>query len=450
MYFRFSPFDKPLSEINGVDLATLRGASEGWYIEYKSQLTSARSFAKSLSAFANQYGGWLFVGIEEDPQTLTAKSFPGVPKDEASLILETIRNASKDLLNPEVYYEVRVFTGPIDEIDLPSGRDVVIVMIPPGPDSPYVHADGRIYRRVADSSDPKPETDRSTLDRLWDRAETSRAKLKAFVTRRPITSKGEENSCYLHVSILSDPYELRGDWYAGGYSAFVDTMRGNPIPFDNFFTRSRGYIARQISGNDPYHRLFTWDFDLHCHSFVTLPITFLSSPYVVGLDGYSNGSLFAELLEKSRIQNSRLLDLNMVFEALIAIANRHRTLVATAGIRGPFFVKASLENVWRTVPFLDMASWIQHCSKHGVPVVQDENALAPPGIDLSTFAVFPEQDISTADLTFFYEDAIHIGIPIFQALGIPDEFFVETVKELFEVATRFRQNQKMRNAKSGK
>ncbi len=34
-------------------------------MEYKRQEVNARSLAKSLSAFANTYGGWLFLGVEE-------------------------------------------------------------------------------------------------------------------------------------------------------------------------------------------------------------------------------------------------------------------------------------------------------------------------------------------------------------------------------------------------
>jgi predicted HTH transcriptional regulator len=105
MRFRFNPFEGQLSEVLPSALKNLYAVSEGWYVEYKSQPIPVKAIAKSLSAFANQYGGWLIIGIEEDPQTHVAKSFPGVEESNVGALLQSIREASKDVLNPEVYFE---------------------------------------------------------------------------------------------------------------------------------------------------------------------------------------------------------------------------------------------------------------------------------------------------------------------------------------------------------
>jgi hypothetical protein len=362
MKFRYSPFDKLLQELEPANLESLREVAEGWYVEYKSLVIPTKLLAKSLSAFANQYGGWLFLGIQDDKRTLTAAAFPGLPSSDLPAVLQAVRNAAKDCLNPEVYYETRQFDGPIGQIGLPVGRSILVVRVPPGAETPYVHADGRIYRRVADSSDPKPDIDRSTLDRLFEKGERSRARLGTLVTKKPLISPEEKNNCYLHLSILSDPHEVRGDWYAEGFPQFAEAMKGDPLPLDNIFTRSGGFVARQTVGNNPYHRLLTWEFDRHCHSFITIPINVLSPPYLSSLVDYPTGEEFARKLESTRIQHARLLDLNILFAALAAVVMRHRTLVTHASIRGPFFVKAHLANVWRTVPFLDLPSLITHFS----------------------------------------------------------------------------------------
>ena len=62
---RFTPFDKAFDDISVGDLDGLMEVGEGWYVEYKSQLPNTRVLAKSLSSFANQYGGWLFLGVAE-------------------------------------------------------------------------------------------------------------------------------------------------------------------------------------------------------------------------------------------------------------------------------------------------------------------------------------------------------------------------------------------------
>jgi len=48
----YSPFQKELSKLQPHDLAQLREASEGWYIEYKQEAPNASTIAKSISALA--------------------------------------------------------------------------------------------------------------------------------------------------------------------------------------------------------------------------------------------------------------------------------------------------------------------------------------------------------------------------------------------------------------
>ena len=57
----YNPFDVPFSLITTESLKTLCDVSEGWYVEYKEKVPNPSSIAKSISAFANTYGGWLFM-----------------------------------------------------------------------------------------------------------------------------------------------------------------------------------------------------------------------------------------------------------------------------------------------------------------------------------------------------------------------------------------------------
>ena len=114
----------------------LRETHEGWYVEYKSDLLPARDLAKSISSFANQHGGWLFLGVRDNRETLLAESLPGIPDERVPEGVEALRNAAKDLLNPSVYYEHRVFAGPIDSIGLEAGRSILAVRIPQSVNNP--------------------------------------------------------------------------------------------------------------------------------------------------------------------------------------------------------------------------------------------------------------------------------------------------------------------------
>ena len=53
----YRPFADNLQEVPPEDLIRLKDVHEGWYAEYKGELIANRELAKSLSSFANQYGG---------------------------------------------------------------------------------------------------------------------------------------------------------------------------------------------------------------------------------------------------------------------------------------------------------------------------------------------------------------------------------------------------------
>ena len=428
----FSPFSVPLTRVAPSELKEFYSISEGWYVEYKSQPISPKDMAKTLSSFANQYGGWLVLGVVEDKQDLTAEEFPGLSQQQVSNVIQTLRDASRDCVNPEVFYEHRVFNGPIDDIDLPDGQSIIVVRIPQGPVPPYVHLDARIYRRVADSSAPKPETDQAILDRLFLRSQESRQRLARMVTRTPLTSKGEENSCFVHLTITSDPYEIGGHRFNGSFQDFSEIMGKDPIIFDNIYTNTDGFVARQVTTNDPYNRLLTWEFDRHCHSFITLPINTLTTRDE-RLASYDTGSSFGTLVNQDMYLPFRLLDLNIMFRAFIGIGVKHRELTAQANIEGPFYFKGHIENAWRKVPFLDMPSFLSHVQKFGVPVIQDDDLLTPPGTDLKSFGILPPITDScgqTRPIVPGLDDAVKIVIPIFNALGIPPSLFPQAADEL--------------------
>ncbi len=437
MNHRYRPFEKELFELSGDDLAGLRHVHEGWYVEYKSESIKPRDIAKSLASFANQLGGWLFVGVSEDRELHVAENFPGIPNAEVASFLEALRNASKDIISPDVFYSSRVFSGPVESLGLEADRSIVVVQIPQGADCPYVHNDGRIYRRIADSSDPKPETDRSRLDLLIERSKTARSRLSDRITRIPTVSKGEQDQCYIHFSIMSDPYETMGHWYPEGISKFSALMGEANLPFDNIYSKSGGYVARQAKNNDPYSRILTWEFSRHCHSFITFPVQSAASGFSYAHQ--PEASIYESFTSKVRehgLDSSRVLDLNLVLILLMSLIRRHRRLVWQAKVKGPFYVKAHLENIWRTVPFVDLPAYQEHIEEYGLPVVQDTDVLVPSGTSLDTFAVLPERSVPQSDSLTMDQvgdaigDAIEIGIHIFECLGIPRQFLIHS-RELF-------------------
>ena len=409
----------------------MKGIHEGWYIEYKSELTKPHALAKSISSFANQFGGWLFLGVAENRESHTAGFFNGIQDSDVTRALASLRDASKDLLNPSVFYEHKVLAGPVESIGLQQGRSIVVVRVPEGPDTPYVHNNGRIYRRVDDSSNPIPEKDRATLDLLFDKGEKKRAQLKSRILRSPEISEGESNRPFVHLSIFSDPYEIKRHWFNGNIQVFGELMMRNPIPFDNIFPSVEGFVARQVSNNPISVRTLTWEFSRHCHSFVTIPISILAT---VENDEtwlkFDIGKEFPSILQSRDLSDLIVLDLNRLYEMCVLVIARHRTLAGQADVTGPFYVKAYIENVWRTSPFVDLADYNIYVRKYGLPLVQESEILAPMGTSLATFIQCPDsktfdsQEFKlNADSDEVFLEDMGICYPIFLALGLPNNVF---------------------------
>ena len=435
---RYTPFDKNLNEILASDLATLSDVHEGWYVEYKSQLIKPRDLAKSISSFANQYGGWLFIGIESDPKNDTAASYPGIPADTVENTLESLKNANKDLLHPPVFMETRSIVGPVPEIGMPADHVIVVVKIPQGSETPYVHNDGRVYMRIGDSSVPKPVADRSTFDILSRRGERSRSYLEDRVLRSPLVSKGEGDVPFIHISISSDPYETLGHFYSGDFNEFAQVMSDRRLPFDNIFSTSDGFIARQTKHNDFDKRVLTWEFSRRCHSYVTVPIACLTSDSTAATwRMYKNGKNFIELFNQSGLEGRRILDVNHMLDITTGIILRHRILTHGSKINGPFYIKAFIEHVWRSVPFLDLSRFLDHISKWGMPFIQTDDMLVPDGISLESFVISAETYESLNDThQYNIPGSLDISIEILQALGISGGILKGSADELIEIGQR--------------
>jgi predicted HTH transcriptional regulator len=117
----YSPFQKPISDLEAADLDVLKDVNEGWYVEYKREVSKAPDIAKSISAFANTYGGWLFYGIEEKSKSEpVAGSFPGVARAELDSALQRVRQAVATHVNPSPHFDTKLVWGPHDPIGLPA------------------------------------------------------------------------------------------------------------------------------------------------------------------------------------------------------------------------------------------------------------------------------------------------------------------------------------------
>jgi hypothetical protein len=103
--FLYSPFAREWDVIDATDLDQLKSANEGWNVEYKREVPKADIAGKSLSSFANSYGGWIFYGVETPSGgSSLPTAFPGIANADVPRVLEMLQKGSI-LVSPHPFFE---------------------------------------------------------------------------------------------------------------------------------------------------------------------------------------------------------------------------------------------------------------------------------------------------------------------------------------------------------
>ncbi len=431
----YSPFERPLGDLQTSDLAVLSDVAEGWYVEYKRECSGAKVAAKSLSAFANSYGGWLFYGIEESADgNRTAGSFPGIASDQVPQLMEWLQQAASSHVVPSPYFEPRVFHGPNDQLQLSAGRCIVVIQVPKGNNSPYLHSSGRFYRRVADASDPIHETDRHFLDLLWERGRASRDRFKDKICRDQRGIVPDQSAPRLTLSFMPDPWGERPVRSRLSFEQFASIMKApnqdEPgVRFDTLHSSSVGFIARYLKDNDPTRITMTWEYEDDCSSRVTVPLSYFP---VAGFSpgfypGYESIVPFVHRCLERNLGSLSVIDLSFVYIILQAVMYQIRKLLAVDHPELPLYLKARVTGAAGKLAFLDLPAFLKFTESYGIPIIAEDECSAPAGMtpdtcwQLGDWAVKPDKEDA-----WFVDAAVSMlfvlksfGIP-FDALGIDE------------------------------
>lgn len=459
---QYSPFDKPLRDLQIADLKALKQASEGWYIEYKRETPNAVAIAKSLSAFANTYGGWLFLGIkEESKMNPVAGEFPGLPRDDVDSSLQRLRKSAVDHLNPTPHFETKVLWGPDSEVGLAEGRAVICAWIPQSSSAPHVHRTGQIYRRVSDASEPKPESDRFVLDHLWRRADDIKRSHKEWYDRDPEFSSHEKSQPYVRLMLIADRWAERGvciDVDDDQVRAALGEAGGvGGIPFDTIHTSSDGFIGRQLKGNDPQNLTLTWRLGRNLVSDVFIPLPLFQPDrrdlLALDLDGYMHPQRFIDLLGRYNTNALRVVDLNYVFNVLIGVAEIQERLCKLAGWTESYHLKVKVLNCWRTIPYIDVADVLDRFEKYGPPMCLDSVAAFPRFTGPEDYMeILRHSEVESRAGRIFFQ-AVAMFWPLALLYGVPtwEEDKLVPYHEAFQEAGRRAMDvQHRRNARTSK
>ena len=195
----FKLFNKNIEEIGQKDIESLvvREIKEGWFVEYKSKEIRPMGLAKVVSSFANQNGGWLFVGVMSD-QNNCIQEICGHSIGKEN-IYDWIRNSIAGNLSPVPEFKVKI-------VEMTEGREVIVLCVEKGSSAPYICSDGKIYNRVDCASEPVK--DKYTLNELYKRRDEVVNLVEYYSSQEYMVSKkqSEQNIPYLEIQIFPENF----------------------------------------------------------------------------------------------------------------------------------------------------------------------------------------------------------------------------------------------------
>lgn len=383
----FNPFDTPIGQkLTEDDLQQLitRGVAEGYVVEYKSDFPKNHKIAYSLASFANTYGGWYIVGVETDSNNVATRIVGYNVRSHPDGISK-IREIAKQIDPVPILYP--------QVIDLSDNLAVLVVYIPGEQDAPFITRDGRIYRRIHDSSDPVPESNRYAIDRLIDQGKSTRNRFKQFCKDDRAFSEDESGQPWLNLYLSLCP---------GGVNKFSSlhletsleellvlgkspmdipfpgepTMSGN-IPFNVVQVASRSVILRQVNpGRAAYHSLTVElyvDGRAKCH----IPLAHHGfDPTALALESVTARRVLERLWTQDQDYNFyqlRFIDVGALCLQLAILVSFYKQWLGELPSFTEIEFAASFVEVWRSVPFVDADIWGQHVETYGLPVIGSNN-----------------------------------------------------------------------------
>lgn len=383
--YSYYPFINDLELINHEDLSRLYNIAEGWYIDYKSQGLKIDDYGKHLCSFANQYGGWLIIGVtEKSDGSRTAEEFIGIENGLIPKISTDVREAAAAHSNPPVLYEEKIVRGPIPEIKLPEGRSIVIFGIPMSSVTPHIHSSGRIYRRLADQSKPKEETDRFILDELWKRGKSYESALLNFSFQTPKLSQTEKNNSWIYIYIIPDhsrakpENRLSFEEFKKIVTNKDSEVLGVNISMDSVYTTTDGFIARHVNTNYPGKSTLTfrWWHDGKCRFEIPLN-TFDINGFTLNASKHKTAADFINCIKDYGFEHETIVDYSLLIQTIAAMSNHYIHLTNITEDQRNILSSFMIINVLNSIPFVDSSKYIARIHEQHIPLALDDSLSFP-------------------------------------------------------------------------
>ncbi|MDF9474599.1 helix-turn-helix domain-containing protein [Bacillus cereus] len=395
----YSPFTdehgnpKTIFEIEFSDLKQLqdKGIEEGPYIEFKREFSNSikNKLPNFITSFANERGGWFFIGIDEDNMEISC-----IERQEYEL---TINNVLKSNTSPVPHIITR-FLSPAEDPNI----GVFVIFIPEGDNPPYI-SKGKIYRRVGSGSSPITEIDdRYYLDRLYGKSEINKKTIKDFCKNEisisntsfsnigldnnggmcsiyliprfsfdlldnfesdaPLTEAEQFINLAIDISKTSQNYPLTQDADSGSVSL--------SMPFEKASFSHNSIIFRNSKTLDHYHNTVAWEQFFDGSARFHLPIPYVESKECIAnilthpMDYKDN-----EVFDDFRFING----LTFIGALIGCLSVYSRTIRSLNPTNNELIIAFELNNVQKDVLFFDTPYFYEKLVQNGLVFSDRDN-----------------------------------------------------------------------------
>lgn len=158
---------------------------ESFFVEFKNDKVTTKGLAKEICAFSNTFGGYIFLGVEDD------KNITGCTEWTE----EKINNVIRDLINPNPSFDIKKL--------IKNGQKIYVIRIDEGVNPPYITNSGIIFERISSSSNPV--SDSATINRILEKRKDNIKKIENKIYIEPIKENINNLCGYLDFgfSVLS-------------------------------------------------------------------------------------------------------------------------------------------------------------------------------------------------------------------------------------------------------
>lgn len=174
--------------------------NETFFFEFKSDKENTKGVIKEISAFANTYGGYIFIGVEDNKEISGCKEWTE----------EKVHNIMHNCITPTPTFDVKQFKTKNNSI-------IIIIKIEEGNMPPYITNSGHIYERVSSGSFPIKES--AKLNQLYYKKEDRLHKIenKLKIPDINLSTSNPFNLCgYLDIGFhltYSEPEKIFENFY---------------------------------------------------------------------------------------------------------------------------------------------------------------------------------------------------------------------------------------------